>query len=101
MKAGVDAYFARSGLSRHADAAMVGKTAVLVCLYFGSYALIVSGLPPLPWAWALCLAMGVGMAGIGFSVTHDALHGAYAADPRVNRLLGHALFAALGANSYI
>ena len=30
--------------------------------------------------------MGVGMAGIGFSVTHDALHGAYAADPRVNRL---------------
>ncbi|HEX6012013.1 MAG TPA: acyl-CoA desaturase [Geminicoccaceae bacterium] len=101
VKAGVDAYFARSGLSRHADAAMVAKTVVLVCLYFGSYALIVSSLPPLPWAWALCLAMGIGMAGIGFSVTHDALHGAYSADPRVNRLLGHALFAALGANPYI
>ena len=35
-----------------------------------------------------CLVMGIGMAGIGFAVTHDALHGAYSGNPRVNRLIG-------------
>jgi linoleoyl-CoA desaturase len=100
VKAGVDAYFARNGLSRHANAAMVAKTVFLVSSYFGCYGLIVSGLLPLPWMWFLCLVMGVGMAGIGFAVTHDALHGAYSASPRVNRFLGH-VFAALGANPYI
>ena len=100
VKARVGEYFERNGLSRHANAAMVTKTVVLVGAYLGSYALIVSGALPLPWLWLLCLVMGVAMAGIGFSVTHDALHGAYSADPRVNRSLGY-VFDALGANGYI
>ena len=43
VKACVNDYFARNRLSRHANAAMVVKTVVLVALYFGSYGLIVSG----------------------------------------------------------
>jgi linoleoyl-CoA desaturase len=100
VKARVGEYFERNGLSRHANAAMVTKTVVLVVAYLGSYGLIVSGALPLPWMWLLCLVMGVAMAGIGFAVTHDALHGAYSADPRVNRSLGY-IFDALGANGYI
>src|SRR5688572_9000150 len=73
---------------------------MLVALYFGSYGLIISGLLPLPLMWLLCFVMGIGMAGIGFSVTHDALHGAYSASPRVNRVIG-CCFDALGANGYI
>ena len=100
VKARVNDYFERNGLSRHANAAMITKTVILVVLYFGSYGLIVSGLLPLPWMWLLCFVMGVAMAGIGFSVTHDALHGAYSASPRVNRLIGY-FFDTLGANGYI
>jgi linoleoyl-CoA desaturase len=100
VKAAVADYFERNGLSRHANAAMVTKTAVLVALYFGSYGLIVSGALSLGWMWFLCFVMGIGMAGIGFSVTHDALHGAYSASPRVNRLIG-CIFDTLGANGYI
>ncbi|MGH7447683.1 MAG: hypothetical protein ACRELT_08985 [Longimicrobiales bacterium] len=37
----------------------------------------------------LCVLMGVGMAGVGFSVAHDALHGAYSSNPRITRLLGY------------
>ena len=96
----VNDYFEQNGLSRHANAAMVVKTVVLVALYFGSYGLIVSGALPLGWMWLLCFVMGIGMAGIGFSVTHDALHGAYSASPRVNRLIG-CIFDTLGANGYI
>jgi linoleoyl-CoA desaturase len=100
VKARVNAYFEDNGLSRHANAAMVAKTVTLVTLYFGAYALILGSSLSWPWLWLLCLAMGVGMAGIGFSVIHDALHGAYAASPWVNRLIGY-LFEALGANGYI
>jgi linoleoyl-CoA desaturase len=100
VKAAVNEYFEQNRLSRHANAAMVVKTVVLLALYFGSYGLIVSGLLPLPWMWLACFVMGIGMAGIGFAVTHDALHGAYSASPRVNRLIG-CCFDALGANGYI
>jgi linoleoyl-CoA desaturase len=100
VKARVNDYFEQNQLSRHANAAMITKTAVLVALYFGSYGLIISGALPLPWAWFFCFVMGIGMAGIGFSVTHDALHGAYSANPRVNRLIG-CLFDTLGANGYV
>ena len=100
VKARVNDYFEQNGLSRHANAAMVTKTVVLVALYFGSYGLIVSGALSLAWMWLLCFVMGIGMAGIGFSVTHDALHGAYSASPRVNRLIG-CIFDTLGANGYI
>jgi linoleoyl-CoA desaturase len=100
VKASVNDYFEQNRLSRHANAAMITKTAVLVALYFGSYGLIISGALPLAWMWFFCLVMGIGMAGIGFSVTHDALHGAYSASPRINRLIG-CFFDTLGANGYI
>jgi linoleoyl-CoA desaturase len=100
VKACVNDYFERNRLSRHANAAMITKTVLLVALYFGSYGLIISGVLPLLWMWFFCFVMGIGMAGIGFSVTHDALHGAYAANPRVNRLIG-CLFDTLGANGYV
>lgn len=69
----------------------------LASLYFGSYALLLSGLLPWPLAWMLCVTMGVGLAGLGFCVGHDALHGAYSADPQVNWLLG-LVFEVLGGN---
>ncbi len=100
VKARVNAYFERNGLSKHANGAMIAKTVILLAVYVGSYALILTGLLPLPWAWFLCLVMGVAMAGIGFSVAHDALHGAYSANPRVNRMMGY-VFDGLGANGYI
>jgi linoleoyl-CoA desaturase len=100
VKARVNEYFEENRLSRHANAAMITKTVVLVAMYFGSYGLIISGILPLSLMWFLCFVMGIGMAGIGFSVTHDALHGAYSANSRVNRLIGY-FFDTLGANGYI
>jgi len=100
VKARVNEYFERNRLSKHANGAMVTKTVILLGVYVGSYALILTGLLPLAWAWFLCLVMGVAMAGIGFSVAHDALHGAYSASPLVNRVLGYC-FDGLGANGYI
>ncbi|AWV88341.1 fatty acid desaturase family protein [Bradymonas sediminis] len=100
VKARVNAYFAENNLSKFANAAMIRKTIALFTLYFGSYALIISDILPVWGMWAMCFVMGLGMAGIGFSVSHDALHGAYSANKHVNRLLGLS-FDLLGANGYI
>jgi linoleoyl-CoA desaturase len=87
-------------LSEKANGAMVTKTVTLLALTFVPYALILSGrfsaLAMLP----LAMVMGVGLAGIGFSVSHDALHGAYSSRPWVNRLIGLS-FDLCGANGYM
>ncbi|MEX0845871.1 MAG: acyl-CoA desaturase, partial [Balneolaceae bacterium] len=50
--------------------------------------------------WFFSFLMGVGMAGIGFSVSHDALHGAYSSNKKINRALGFT-FDLMGTNAYI
>jgi linoleoyl-CoA desaturase len=100
VKARVSAYFEVRGLDTKANAAMVAKTAILVAGLVGPYALILSGMLS---AWAMlgcCAVMGVAMAGIGFSVAHDALHGAYSHDARINAAIGFS-FDLLGANGYM
>jgi linoleoyl-CoA desaturase len=100
VKKRVNAYFEERNLSKHANAEMVLKTIILISLYVGSYLFIILGNLSLTGMWALCFMMGIGMAGIGFSVSHDALHGAYSSNKMVNKLLGYS-FDLLGANGYI
>lgn len=95
----VDAYFAEHNISRHANAAMVIKTIVLLCTYIVPFVLIV--LLPMPFYAALILwaLMGFGLAGIGMGIMHDANHGAYSSNETVNTLLGHTL-SILGAGVF-
>ncbi len=79
---------------------MVLKTITLLALTFVPYGIIMSGRLS---AWpmlGLAFVMGVGLAGIGFSVSHDALHGAYSSKPWLNRLIGLS-FDLCGANGYM
>lgn len=100
LKTEVNNYFKENDLSRHANLHMYLKTATLLTLYFGAYGLIISGYFSAAGMLLLCFIMGIGMAGIGFSISHDALHGAYSSNNTVNRLLGYS-FDLLGANGYI
>ncbi|TNE72679.1 acyl-CoA desaturase [bacterium] len=100
VKKRVNDYFETNKLSRHANAQMVIKTIVLLTVYFGSYAVLMTAPLSLNQMWFLAFLMGIGMAGIGFSVSHDALHGAYSSNKFVNGTLG-LTFDLLGANGYI
>lgn len=100
VKKRVKAYFEENNLSENANASMVLKTIVLLSLYFGAYLLTISGQFSLNVMWVLTVLMGIGMAGIGFSVTHDALHGSYSSKKGVNYGLG-LCFDLMGANGYI
>ncbi|HCD52343.1 MAG TPA: acyl-CoA desaturase [Balneolaceae bacterium] len=100
VKARVNQYFEERNLSKHANFAMYFKTFVILSVYWGAYALIMTGQFSLNVMWLLAVVMGIGMAGIGFSITHDALHGAYSSKNWVNSFFG-IFFDLVGANGYI
>lgn len=80
---------------------MVIKTIVMFLIYLTPYTLMLVGVISNPWLCVgLWLIMGVGMAGIGFSVMHDANHGSYSSKSSVNKLLGLSLNF-IGANAEI
>jgi len=100
LKARVAAFFEERGISPKANARMVIKTVVLLSALVVPYLLILSNaFTPLAML-GFAMFMGVAFAGIGFAVSHDALHGAYSSNPKVNALIG-LTFDALGANGYM
>ena len=100
LKREVDAYFESTGKSRYADWGMVFKALFLFTLTFGTYAWLLTATLP-GWAMlGLCVVIGIGVAGLGFAVGHDAIHGAYSKNDRVNRFVG-LTFDLLGASSYL
>ncbi len=52
------------------------------------------------WVFLLYLISGLGMAGIGMGVMHDAIHGSYSKSGRVNRYLGYTMNL-IGANAAV
>ncbi|PIQ49946.1 MAG: acyl-CoA desaturase [Cytophagales bacterium CG12_big_fil_rev_8_21_14_0_65_40_12] len=85
-------YFESNQISVYGNSTMVTKTIVMFLLYFGPYALMLSGLITNPWVIILMWAiMGFGMSGIGLSVMHDANHGAYSKNQHVNKYMGYVM----------
>lgn len=88
----VNLYFTENQISKYANNEMKAKTAIMLILYFTPLILMLSGLItgvwPIMGLWAI---MGFGMSGIGLSIMHDANHGSYSKDKRVNNFFGFML----------
>lgn len=97
LKNRVDQYFVQNNLSKHANATMVWKTIILLSVYIVPFVWLLVFQPAWPWGLTLWALMGFGVAGIGMSIMHDANHGAYSANERINFLMGHTLNLAGGA----
>jgi linoleoyl-CoA desaturase len=100
LKGRVLAYFERTGLSQRDSPRMYAKTAVLLLWFGASYALLVFAAASVWQGALLSFSLALAMAGIGFSIQHDANHGAYSSRAGVNRLMGLTLDM-LGASSYV
>lgn len=100
LKQKVNAYFTDNNISPYANASMVFKTIFMLALAFVPYFLILF-LPMAEWQMLiLCVIIGLGVAGIGFAIQHDANHGAYSSNEKINRLLGFTL-TLVGGNDYM
>jgi len=99
LKSRVNDYFESKNISRYGNSAMVTKTIALILLYLVPYFLIVTQTASNPWVvFALWIAMGLGMTGVGFNVMHDANHGSYSRHAWINFVLGR-LLNLLGGNA--
>lgn len=92
LNARVNAYFKDNGISKTGDIRMYVKTFIIVSIYVLPLLIMLSGQVSNTWVivglWA---TMGVGIAGIGMGVMHDANHGSYSKNPRVNDMIGYLL----------
>jgi linoleoyl-CoA desaturase len=98
LKQRVNQYFEDNNISKNANAAMITKSVAMLSIYLIPYFLIITGVLSNPWlVFAAWIVMGLGMAGVGFSIMHDANHGSYSKNPKVNRRLGNLIYL-LGGN---
>lgn len=100
LKARVRAHLAEPGRARRAHRRMYTKTAVLIVWTVASWALLVFAATTWWQAALLCASLGLALAGIGFSITHDANHGSYSPSRRVNKTMRWSLDV-IGASSYV
>ncbi len=95
----VNEYFLRTGLSRHHTPGMIMKAAVMLLLFIAPFVFILTVSMPFWLVMIMYLIMGIGVAGIGMSVMHDANHAGFSGNQRVNRLMGLSMNL-IGADSY-
>lgn len=85
----VNDYFAEKGKSMHADTSAYIKTAVMFGMYFlPLIAMFVFGITNTWLFLGLWFVMGLGAAGIGVNIMHDANHGAFSKSKKVNDFVG-------------
>ncbi|MCC7299009.1 MAG: acyl-CoA desaturase [Bacteroidia bacterium] len=97
LKKNVQDYFIKNNISTKANTAMVFKTIIMVSLYVVPFIVLLTVPMNLWWGALVAVIMGIGIAGTGMGVMHDACHGAYSSKPWVNNLLGGSLYL-LGSN---
>ena len=88
----VSEYFLANNISTKANFAMVFKTIIMLSLYVVPFIFILMFPMSLLSALALTVLMGVGIAGVGMSVMHDACHGSYSKSEWINNTLGGTLY---------
>jgi linoleoyl-CoA desaturase len=87
----VDGHFREKNLSRNHNSTMVIKSIVLLGLYILPFVYILAFQPSFKIALVLWALMGFALSGVGMSVMHDANHGAYSSNQKVNYWMGHTL----------
>jgi linoleoyl-CoA desaturase len=96
----VNEYFKNNNIARHGNSQMVIKTAFMFLLYFTPYTLILTNaVTSIAGLIGMVVVMALGLAGIGLSVMHDANHGAYTKNNKLNNFIGYSLNL-VGANAF-
>ena len=88
----VNQYFKDKNISKHANFNMKFKTVFMLVLYTAPLVLMLTGVVSTLWPVMLMwVLMSMGMSGIGLSIMHDANHGSYSQNKKVNKALGYLL----------
>lgn len=87
--------------SKYGNLEMVLKTVLMFSIYLVPLAIMFSGIVVSTGGIILLwVTMGIGMAGVGLCVMHDANHGVYSSNKNVNKWLGYSLNL-IGSNAMV
>jgi linoleoyl-CoA desaturase len=100
LKERVDVYFKERNLSKNANGLMYFKTFFYLGGVFLFYGLIMSNGFSLSAMLTFALLLGMFKAFVGFNVSHDAIHGSYSSDDRINKLMSYS-FNIIGASKSV
>jgi linoleoyl-CoA desaturase len=95
----VDNYFSSNNICKSGGSGILYKACFMLCLYLIPYILILSGSFSNLAMLGMCIVMGLGVAGVGMSVMHDAIHCSLATSKLLNKLFGASIYL-LGGNAY-
>lgn len=87
----INQYFKDNNISKKANTEMVVKSIVLLAAYILPFVALLIFQPPFWGALGLWAIMGFAVAGIGMSIMHDAIHGAYSYNDKINKMMGYSL----------
>ncbi|NEP09969.1 MAG: acyl-CoA desaturase [Symploca sp. SIO2C1] len=84
----VKKYFQENEIDTQNNQAMYVKTAIILTWIISAWLFILFG-PSIMWLKALgCVVLGLGVSACGMSIAHDANHGSYSTNPRINKIFG-------------
>lgn len=99
LKKRVDQYFEKTGKPKRDCPQIYIKTSILFVWTIAAYLLILFGNFSTPVVILCLISLAVSIDGIGFNVMHDAIHGAYSNNPRINKIMSYSIDL-IGGNSY-
>lgn len=99
LKSNIDKYFVDNNLNKTGGPALISKAIFMLCLYLIPFGLILFLKLTYLQMFFLTIIMGIGVAGVGMSVMHDAIHGSFSKSPVINKIFGSTLYL-LGGNVY-
>jgi len=95
----VNTYFKEKGISTKGNFTLTIQTAAMLSFYIIPFVILLA-VPMNAWlALPLVIIMGIGTAGIGMCVMHDAVHGSYSEKDWVNNIMGGTMYL-LGSNVF-
>ena len=99
LRKNVNNYFKEKSISTKGNLKLLFKSFVMIAVYVAPFVLMLT-LPFSAWAvFPLSIAMGMGMAGIGMNVMHDAVHGSFSKKTWLNKLFGSSMYF-IGGNTF-
>lgn len=89
----VKVYFEENKISKYGNASIVIKSVLMFTLYFLPFVLMMTGtISSFLGIFIAWIIMGLGMAGVGMVLMHDANHRSFSKNPNVNKWLSKSLY---------
>lgn len=93
LRQSVNEYFSKNNLDRHGNTKILFKTIVMTLIYLGPYFYMILGdISSVYVLYSCWVLMGMGVAGIGMNIMHDANHGSFSANSKINKWMGKSLY---------